>query len=239
MRKIVLSVFHTSDIHGKFNSKKVNKIKDLLDKCDISKILVDSGDILKGGNVLFYPFEKTFKYIDELKYTAICLGNREFNYFRPVFYSRLRKYPFLACNVIDKFFKEQKINPSLHLVVDSIRLTIVGVTKPQYPPDSFWEKLTSFRFERTLDSISKQIELYYKITDLFIILSHLGIRDDLVLAEFIFNNYTNITSKCLILGGHDHRDFFSDDFIPVIHTSPFLQRLTHLELFFNVNKNSK
>lgn len=239
MNKFILSIFHTSDIHGKFNKKKIEKIKEILNQCDTPKVLVDSGDILKGGNILFYPVENTFKYIEDLKYTAICMGNREFNYFRFIFYRRLKRYPFLACNLVDVFLKKQSIIPAMHLVIDRIRVTFVGLTRPQYPPDSLWEKFTGFRFENAINSLQKQVEMYYKITDLFIILSHLGIEDDLILARAIFENYRNMVNRFLVLGGHDHKDFFSDQFIPVIHTAPFLSKLTHLELFFSVNKNSK
>lgn len=239
METKVFTIFHTTDIHGNFNQSKVKKLQDLLKNCDTPKILVDSGDILKGGNILFYPVENTFKYIKLLNYTAICLGNREFNYIRPVFYSRLKKFPFIACNLIDKKLKNQIIQPSVHIVIEWLRITIIGITKPQYKPDHFWEKVTNFRFEYVNNSVKKEIEKYYKITDVFIILSHLGIDDDMLLADYIFNEFSNIRNKIIILGGHDHKEFFDDKKIPIIHSHPFLQKITTLELFFKVNKNNK
>ncbi len=235
----VLSIFHTSDIHGKFTKDKLIKIREILNECDTPKILVDSGDILKGGNIFFFPIEKTFYYINQLKYTAICMGNREFNYFRIILYSRLKKYPFLACNLIDKLNSNKYINSSLHLIINNFRITIIGLTKPQYPINSLWEKITAFRFEDNLQSVKNQIEKYYKITDLFIILSHLGIQSDIQLSENLYKEYPNLINKILILGGHDHKEFYSDQNIPIIHTEPYLKNLTHLELVFRTNLQKK
>lgn len=239
MEARTLTIFYTSDIHGKFNDYKIEKIQGLIKNCDTPKILVDGGDILKGGNVIFYPIESTFKYIEKLKYTAICMGNREFNYFRIILYNRIKKYPFLACNVVDKLLKNQIIKPALHIIIDIFRITIIGITKPQYKVGSFWEKITGFRFEDTFLSIKNQIEKYYKITDLFVILSHLGIKDDNILSKFLFENYKNILYKFLILGGHDHQDYHSDQFVPIIHNEPFLKSITQLELVFIVKNNQK
>lgn len=239
MERVVFSIFHTTDIHGRFSKEKVYKIKDILADCDTKRVLVDSGDILKGGNILFYPFENTFRYIDNLKYTAICLGNREFNYFRSVLYSRLNKYPFIACNIVDKRLRTQKILPSIHMVIDFFRITIIGLTKPQYEQGSFWEVITGFSFVNIFDCITEQIEKYYKLTDLFIILSHLGIEGDLKLGEFIAMNYSNIMERFIVLGGHDHKEFFSDKFVPILHTKPHLSSISRIEFIFKCNKSHK
>lgn len=239
METRVLTIFYTSDIHGKFDDHKVQKIWKLLEDCDTPKILLDGGDILKGGNIIFYPIEKTFHYIEKLKYTAICMGNREFNYFRRLLYGRIKKYPFLACNLTDKITKNSRITPSLHLIIDIFRITILGLTKNQYPPDSLWEKITKFRFEEPFTSIKKQVDKYRKLTDIFIILSHLGIKDDLELAEKLFQNYLKIVNKFLILGGHDHQDYYNDQFIPIIHGEPFLKSIKKIELFFKINNSQR
>ncbi|MFN3995678.1 MAG: metallophosphoesterase [bacterium] len=239
METRVLTIFYTSDVHGRFDDQKVKKIQELIKECDTPKILLDGGDILKGGNVIFYPIEKTFHYIEKLKYTAICMGNREFNYFRKVLYSRIKKYPFLACNLTDKLTKNPKITPALHVIIDIFRVTILGLTKPQYPPDNLWEKITKFRFENTFLSVEKQIDNYRKISDIFIILSHLGIEDDLELAKNLFQSYPEIVNKFIILGGHDHQEYHNDQFLPIIHNEPFLKSIAKIELSFNVNNSQK
>lgn len=243
METRVLTIFYTSDIHGKFDDQKVQKIQELIKDCDTPKILLDGGDILKGGNIIFYPVEKTFHYIEKLKYTAICMGNREFNYFRRVLYGRVRKYPFLACNLTDKLAKKSKvtseITQALHMVIDIFRITIVGLTKPQYPLHSFWEKITKFKFEDAFESVRKQIDNYRKLSDIFIILSHLGIEGDLELARNLFENYPKLVNKFIILGGHDHKEYHNDQFIPIIHNEPFLKSITKIELSFNVDNSQK
>ncbi len=240
--KKVLTIFHTTDIHNKLNNEKLKKIKDLLSNCDTDFLLVDSGDFLLGGNIIFSPFEPVIKKINELSYTAAAIGNREFNYFRPIFYNRLKKINtyLLAANLIDLKFKKnnQKIKKNLHLNLNGIKICVIGLTKPQYPEKHFWEFITGFRFPNYFDSIDSIIKEYYKISDLFLILSHLGLNDDLRLAEFFKTNYSNILNKFIILGGHDHKEFFDNSFIPIIHTEPYLKKITKLELIFIDNKNS-
>jgi 2',3'-cyclic-nucleotide 2'-phosphodiesterase (5'-nucleotidase family) len=239
--KKVLTIFHTTDIHNKLNGNKLKKIKDLLSSCDTEFLLLDSGDFLLGGNIIFSPFEPVINKISELNYTAIAIGNREFNYFRSVFYNRLKKINtyLLASNLIDLRFKKnnEKIKKNLYLVSNDIRICIIGLTKPQYNEKHFWEFVTGFRFLNFYDSVSKIVKDYYKITDIFIILSHLGITDDINLAKFLKENYYNIINRFLILGGHDHKEFFDDSFIPIIHTEPYLKKITKIELFFIDNKN--
>lgn len=239
--KKVLTIFHTSDIHNKINNNKLQKIKELLSDCDTEFLLLDSGDFLLGGNIIFSPFEPIIKKINELNYTAISIGNREFNYFRSVFYKRLQKINthLLACNLIDLRLKKnnEKIKKNIYLVFNNIRVCIIGLTKPQYPEKHFWEFITGFRFANYCNSVNNIIKNYYKITDIFLILSHLGINDDIKLSKFLKENYSNILNRFLILGGHDHKEFFDDSFVPIIHTEPFLKKLTKIELIFIDNKN--
>lgn len=240
--KKVLTIFHTTDIHSKLNNEKLEKIKNLLSNCDTDFLLVDSGDMLLGGNIIFSPFEPVIKKINELNYTAIAIGNREFNYFRSIFYNRLKKVNtyLLAANLIDLRFKKnnQKIKKKLYLEFNGIKICLIGLTKPQYPEKHFWELITGFRFSNYFDSVSYIIKDYYKISDLFLILSHLGLANDMKLAEFLQKNYSHILNKFIILGGHDHKEFFDNSFVPIVHTEPYLKKITKLELIFSNNKNS-
>jgi 2',3'-cyclic-nucleotide 2'-phosphodiesterase (5'-nucleotidase family) len=141
--------------------------------------------------------------------------------------------------LVDKFSKGKKIEPALHFVFknsdeDSLRITIIGFTKTQYPEKSFWTSLTGFVFRDIFKSLDEQFQKYYKITDLFIILSHLGIEDDKLLAKYIYDNY--LDKYFIILGGHEHKEFFDDEFVPLIHTPPFLEKITKIELIFKGSK---
>lgn len=239
MYKLAFSIFHTADIHGRFSLDKVRRLQSIISECDTPKVLVDSGDIIKGGHILFHPIDSSFRYIDMLNYTAICMGNREFNYFRSVLYWRLRKYPFLVCNLEDRSRRGGFFRPSLHLTIADFRLTIIGVTKPQYGEGHFWEKVTGFRFLNFFSAIKGQIDTYYKLTDLFLILSHLGVEDDLKVASFLYETYPALSDRIVILGGHDHVECLHKDPILVLHTKPYLCSISHLEVLFNVNSSRK
>lgn len=191
-------------------------------------LLLDAGDALAGSNTAFRWDEPIVTRMRELGYHAQTMGNREFHYFRWVQRWREleREFPLLACNLEDLTRPQWPWRSHVERVLGGVRVGVIGATPVQYPVGSRWERLTGFRFLDPLPCLERWVEELRPRCDLLIFLSHLGLPDDLKIAE-------RGLALDLILGGHSH-DLTPEPLyrgkLPVVHGGANGRYLGELEL---------
>lgn len=186
-------VLHTNDLHNHFPGQTIQRL--------IQKpfLLLDSGDALGGSNTVFRFKEPIIQAMRETGYHAMAMGNREFHYIRGILAGRMRKagFPILAANVTD-LRKKLPVQHSVILPINELKIGIFGLTVPQYPVGSAWEKITGWRFFDPVSSAKKEIQALRDAGSHFIFcLSHSGFRVDQKIAQAVQGIH-------VIFGGHSH-----------------------------------
>jgi 2',3'-cyclic-nucleotide 2'-phosphodiesterase (5'-nucleotidase family) len=225
VRKI--TIFHTADMHNRhaaFPLLRSNRNRE-------AALFLDSGDAIGGSNTLFFPAERILAEMDEVGYAAMAMGNREFHYLRSVISMRAKsvKFPFLAANIVDRTGMVSHCWKDFCVIsLMDLKIGVTGLSPVQFSRDSLLARLSGFTFIPPGEALAETLEkMKREKVDLTILLSHLGLDDDLELAES--------TGVDLILGGHSH------SFLPkplsvagtyVIHSGFYGSHVGHAELTF-------
>jgi 2',3'-cyclic-nucleotide 2'-phosphodiesterase (5'-nucleotidase family) len=206
-----LHLIHTNDLHNRFPERTINEIRTQ------NSLLLDSGDALQGSNLVYHFKEPVLRKMRKAGYAAMAMGNREFHYLRRCLENRFSEsdFPILAANLVDLREKvkiqdsfiycspdlkdPQNIsNPQQSCSGSEVRIGVFGLTVPQYPENSRWEKITGWRFFSPIESAKKAVAKFRDAgVQLVFCLSHSGFHSDCVLAE-------QVAGIDLILGGHSH-----------------------------------
>lgn len=190
-----LVIYHTNDLHGQADSfaRLGKKIAD-------ADLVFDAGDALRGSNSIFYPREPVLELMNQFGYTAMCLGNREFHYFRSVIIQRVKSvnFPILTANLVDRRkILDKWLTPCLTKEIKGLKIKVIGLTIPNYFEGHWVEKINGMFF---VPAIQRAKEIVKEIDDgssLIIVLSHLGLEEDKKLAQ-------ELPVIDLIIGGHSH-----------------------------------
>jgi 2',3'-cyclic-nucleotide 2'-phosphodiesterase (5'-nucleotidase family) len=195
--RVTVRLLHTTDLHDRRTLFPLIASRGK----DADTLILDSGDALRGSNTLFFSGEPILDRMRESGYDALAVGNREFHYMRSVAESRVRQagFPFLCANVRDSRGVLNSLwKPFIIRTVGGARIGIAGVTPPQFSDSSIWAKLTGITFVDLPDTMRDLREGLQGKTDVNILLSHLGLKEDRRLAES-----TDLFH--IILGGHSHK----------------------------------
>ena len=194
-------IYHTNDMHGRGAALRWLE-EHALEQSE--RLLLDSGDAISGSNTVFRRYEDNLAAMSRLGYTAMAMGNREFNYLRSVqrMRERQRNFPCLCANLEDLASPIHYFAPYYEMEVPvaagpALRLGLTGATPVQYPISSPWEALFRFRFLDPLGVVPALAQALAARCDLVIVLSHLGLEVDRLLAP-------SLPAGTLILGGHTH-----------------------------------
>ncbi|MEW5820110.1 MAG: metallophosphoesterase, partial [Cyanobacteriota bacterium] len=212
-----LEIFHTNDVHGRLlpfelgisdYSKEIGGIarrktliNKLKEKSKNAKFLtLDAGDIAQ-GTIFFnlYSGIPDVQFLNKLEYDAATIGNHEFDKGEEVISKMIEvaEFPFLAANL--KFKKTSplydKVKPYVIKDLGCCKVGIIGLITPEIKIISNIGSDTEvLDYIKTTNKYIKEID---KNTDVIIVLSHLGYKDDIHLAK-------NISGVDIIVGGHSH-----------------------------------
>ena len=165
-------------------------------------LLFDAGDFLQGTPYFnMFKGEVEIEAMNLLKYDAATLGNHEFDYGMDVLVNIVKKAKFpIVCTNYD--FSDTEIadiiKPYLIINKDGVKIGIVGANVSPVGLIAS-TNYKGMKFLSPTPVINKTAEMLRNDLkcDMVICLSHLGIQNDLELAE----NSRNID---LIIGGHSH-----------------------------------
>lgn len=211
-----LILLHTNDTHSRIEpvpeSDKYNPdlggvvrraaFVDKMRSENENVLLFDAGDFLQ-GTPYFNMFKGTVEIeaMNMLKYDAVTLGNHEFDYGMDVLVNLVKKAEFpIVCTNYD--FSDTEIADIIkpyHIIYkDGVKIGIVGanIDPKGLVASTHYEGMKFLPPTETLNKTAEMLRNDLKC-DMVICLSHMGIQNELKLAE----NTRNID---IIIGGHSH-----------------------------------
>ena len=195
-----LTILHTNDLHGKlpkYSADRIASEKAASDEC----LLLDAGDAVSSGNIYFRPGgEPILVRLNELGYSAMAMGNREFHFMATGLRSKVRlaSFPILSANIrSEKVDIGPSVVPSIRLEVNGIRVAIFGLSVPMITKRMFASKASPFWFEDPVSAAKSIVPALRDQADLVVALTHIGLRTDMELAGAV-------PGIDLIVGGHTH-----------------------------------
>lgn len=219
-------IYHTSDLHD--HRGIVEPLRAL--RAQRPGLLVDCGDSLRGSQTIYHRNEPIIDEIDAAEYDAQAIGNREFHYLYRLLRARAERmaHPLVCSNLIDVRSRSLPFVRSLTLDVEGARVHFLGLLIMQYPHKSLWERVFGWRFLDPWDAVEPYAQSL-PASDALIVLSHVGLRLDRVLAA-------RVPRIDAILGGHSHDTLVQPEYVgkvPIIHAGPYGRYVSRTEFARN------
>ena len=198
-------LLHTNDMHAKIdNMAKLAYLADSLRKTHPDVFLVAAGDNFTGNPVVDLVPDKGFPMIDLMNHCGFAvsaMGNHEFDMGQYLLHKRFEQagFPFICCNLDASAAILGPVRPYLVLGTstgDSLAFLGLLQLDDNGLPSAIPSHMTGIRFVSGLDKARKYTWLKERYGNL-IALSHLGVDDDVRLAD-------SIPMFDLIIGGHSH-----------------------------------
>jgi 5'-nucleotidase / UDP-sugar diphosphatase len=215
---VKITILHTNDMHGSFLPQPATWEPDkpmvggfaALDyyvqqqKAQAGRnLLLDAGDLMTGTLICDMKYDGAYggalvDMMNMIGYDGWVFGNHDFDKGA----SNLRglmglaKFPVFCANMVKGnllFAKE----PYHIYQFDSLKVGVIGLTYFPMAGMAAPEKLDGFDSVDPVQTVNKEVSEIDSITDLIIVLSHLGIDRDSMLAE-------RVKGVDLIVGGHSH-----------------------------------
>ncbi|GER68204.1 putative metallophosphoesterase YunD [Weizmannia acidilactici] len=201
----ILHIYHTNDIHSHFeNWPKIRHFlqrkKEQHARNNEEMLLFDLGDHVDRC----HPYTEgtmgkaNVRLLNELGYLAATIGNNE-GITMPhdaldTLYQEAQ-FDIILANLYDDNFKRPKwtVPRKIYTTKGGVRIGVTGVTAPFYK----LYRLLGWQISNPLKELETQIDFLKKQADIIVVLSHLGIHEDLIVAKL----YPEVD---LILGGHTH-----------------------------------
>nr|WP_145136087.1 bifunctional UDP-sugar hydrolase/5'-nucleotidase [Paenibacillus sp. Y412MC10] len=198
-----ITILHTNDIHSHFETVSSIAALAAAERAQAAEsplLLVDIGDHMDRTAV---ETEGTMGQtnIDILNlsgYEAVTIGNNEGLTFTPDVLERLYaglQSPVICCNIHEQLSSAPPAWMKKRVILDKdgIRIGLTGATAPF----ADFYKLLGWDALEPLQALQEQVEALRPEADIVIVLSHLGLTTDRLMAE-------RIPGIDLILGGHTH-----------------------------------
>lgn len=166
-------------------------------------ILTDSGDV-RGWTALATAFNGAvdFDVMNRMGYEAMVVGNHEFEWHPPEFHRNREasNFPWLCANVVYK--DTGKLLLELYVIRDvwGVRVAFFGLTNDliEKQPDYYkGAGELGVKWVQYTDAAAKLVPELRKKADIVVLLSHLGYREDVKLAQ-------DVPGIDIILGAHSH-----------------------------------
>jgi len=232
-----IDIFYTNDLHGRIDV--LPKIAYYIKKTKTKNyIVLDSGDFIQGTpESNFFKGQSMVDVMNNVGYTAVCLGNHEFDFSEQNIYElkKQAKFDFLGSNIYSHYGTVKPyITNYLVKEFDGIKLGIFGILTTQTKYIVIPQNLKDVEILDELLITQKVVnQLVYNNVDIIICVSHIGVSenkenfvDDKILAE-------KIQKINFIIGGHTHKKYMIKiGKTLLVQTGANGKELGHLKLFF-------
>jgi 2',3'-cyclic-nucleotide 2'-phosphodiesterase (5'-nucleotidase family) len=235
-----VTVLGTTDLHGRiypvdyFTEKQsevgLAKIATLV--ADVRRnapdlILLDCGDTIQGTPLAYYhnrknntPPDPMMLVMNSLGYTAMAIGNHEYNFGLGVL-NKARseaEFPWLSANTYRTGTDENAYQPYLVREIAGVRVGVLGLTTPAIPNWENPENYAGLEFRPLVSEARKWIAILREKerVDAVIVAMHSGVGEDLATGrmppgDFVGENAAldlarEVPGIDLMLLGHTHRD---------------------------------
>lgn len=248
-----ITIYHTNDIHGVFDSMYTPEGKLIQIGADVMKalksstpnsILVDAGDSTQGGMLASSSQgSKIIELMNEIGYDLMTLGNHEFDYGMDTLKlnSTLAKFKMISANTRTKEDKPalgSDTNNGCNTImeINGYRLGFFGITTCDTNFTTHPKNIENVIFKDEIETAKEQYQyLRDQNVDVMICVSHLGNSESDVSSELLASEVPGID---IIIDGHSHEVYSKT----VGHT--FIQQVGSraknvgkIELIFDENKN--
>lgn len=213
-RYVLLTLLHTNDLHGRIVTgtnladrsrgglaRAGGLIKSIRQQMPYV-LLLDSGDLIHGTPEVFLSKGRSIiEVMNLLGYDAGCPGNHEFDWSAATARRVLSgaRFPWVSANLRDATTgspwgpcQEYVIKP-----VGPLKVAIFGLTTLQTLSFEWPSFLQGVRFDDPLETARRLVPRLRQEADLVILLSHLGLQEDLLLVS-------QVPGIDVLLGGHSH-----------------------------------
>lgn len=200
-----IHILHTNDLHSHLEQvpklfSQIEYIRKLIAQKGEVSLLVDVGDHLDRARLETEGTDGRVNraILQELGYDVITFGNNELLTFLPEQIATLYKdapFSIISSNVTRPSSNSSYswIQRSKIIVKAGVRIGFIGVT---IPFDHYYEQM-GWKLTDPLLAVKNEVERLRSEVDLLIVLSHVGISFDQMLAD-------QVPEVDLILGGHTH-----------------------------------
>lgn len=187
---------HTNDFHGKLDENVFESLMDLRANADF---YFDSGDAIRAGNLAIpISVDPVWARFAELNCSASVLGNRETHPLRMAFEKKIEghSHPILAGNLIAKDGSEF-LPKSLVLKIGDFKVGVISTMVAMVTEKMKTQSVSAFLWSDPIKTAIKLAQEMRPTVDLLVALTHIGHKQDCVLAQ-----------QCgdidIIFGGHSH-----------------------------------
>ncbi len=159
-------------------------------------LLLAAGDMIQGNPwTNLFEGKSTIEVMNTMDFSAMVLGNHEFDFGQEVLKDRIReaRFPILAANVQGI----PLIKPYILKEISGLKIAIIGLITEDTPTTTHPDNVKGLTFTTMIDSARKVMQGIEGRPDLVIVLSHLGVPADRRLAE-------SVKGIQVIVGGHTH-----------------------------------
>lgn len=202
-----IHILHTNDLHSHLDQvpklfSQVEQLRKSIRQKGESYLLVDVGDHFDRARLETEGTDGRVNraILEKFQYDVVTFGNNELLTFLPEQIAALYQdvsFSVISANVSrfssNEHFHFDWIQRSKIVVKDGVRIGIIGVTVRF---DNYYQQL-GWKLTDPLKAIKREVEILRSKVDIFVVLSHVGILFDQMLAR-------EVPEIDLILGGHTH-----------------------------------
>lgn len=233
-----VTILHTNDFHGadlERLAKQATVIKQCRAKSLNPVLLLDAGDVFTRGRYAKRFFgELEFEVMNQLEYDALTLGNNEFKATnnisaQQILSQRIKqaRFPVLGANVADVKTNQYFPGVSPYIVKEypGIKIAFFGVTSTRA---GSYSQLAGYKVLNPVEVSRRMVRELAGKADVIIALTHIGIDEDLVLAE-------KVPGIAAIIGGDSHTYMMSPEWVgpcPIVHAGANGRFIGKLDLEF-------
>ena len=205
-KSVEIVILSTNDMHAKIDGyTKVSAYVEEQRKLHPNLLLLSAGDMFSGNPVVDQYEDRGFPIIElmnKVGYDYTTLGNHEFDYGTEVMARRMQQsaFPWISANIhVADGYNIPQPKPYVTLTVDGVKIILLGLTqvaKDSGLPSSHPDKMKGLTFTDPVEE-AQNYKYLRDSCDLFIALTHIGVEEDVKLAE-------SMPELDIIIGGHSH-----------------------------------
>jgi 2',3'-cyclic-nucleotide 2'-phosphodiesterase (5'-nucleotidase family) len=211
---ISITILHVNDLHGALHPKQDDggerggaaNLVGLVERKRAAApgpvLLLDAGDALQGTYVSNSNYgQAVVEIMNAARVDALTLGNHEFDWGPDVLQARAREasFPFLAAN-LETASGQMPEGVLPYTVVDTgmAKVGILGLTYHNLSTIVLASAIEGLRSLPPAETVRKYLPELEQACDLIVVLSHLGLEGDAVLAR-------EVPALPIIVGAHSHK----------------------------------
>jgi 2',3'-cyclic-nucleotide 2'-phosphodiesterase (5'-nucleotidase family) len=194
-----LIVVHTNDMHGQVLPREggggMAELATAIRR-ERPDLILDGGDMFTGTMISDEFWGKPIiEILNKIGYSAVALGNHEFDYGVPELRKRLQeaRFPVLSANVAGI----PEVKPYTVLTVKGLRIGIIGLTVDTLPEVTHPKNLANLKVTKVVDALRETLPKVRPLADLIFLVVHVPFDDQIQLAR----EFPEIR---LIVAGHPH-----------------------------------